>query len=608
MTLTNMSSSNKTRDLALVGGGYWGKNLVRNFHALDALYAICDAEPATLAMFDNEYSLVKKTTDFHAILRDQHVRKVAIATPAVYHYEQVKAALLAGKDVFVEKPLCLDAAQGAELVELAEQKGLVLMVGHLLQYHPCIRELHSLVAQGELGKLHYITSTRLNLGKIRREENALWSFAPHDISVILTLAGHQLPEEVHCFGEAFLTPGVADVTLTTLRFRVGICAHIYVSWLNPFKEQKLTVVGSHGMAVFDDTQPWERKLILHRHYLTWTNGQIPSPNKTNGEPVAVPETEPLRAECLHFLECCRDRHAPRTDGREGLRVLRVLQAAQTSLARHRVPVADGRGRSGDDLRSGEDVLIHPTAVVDQGAILGKGTKVWHFAHISKDARIGENCIFGQNTFVAPGVVIGNNVKVQNNVSIYSGTTIEDDVFLGPSCVLTNVTNPRSQVKRHALYEKTLIRRGATIGANATIVCGVTLGRYCFIAAGAVVTKDVPDYALMMGVPARQTGWISRHGHVLKNPGPDGVMVCPESGFRYRLVEPSEPINDATPRTVDEDQKATLEKVGMPPAALSRGVPPGVLLRCLDLDEEAPLPADLSLGKRDYHHFKALSAR
>ena len=213
-------------------------------------------------------------------------------------------------------------------------------------------------------------------------------------------------------------------------------------------------------------------------------------------------------------------------------------------------------------------FAHPTAIVDQPSTIGEGTKIWHFAHILAGARIGRRCIFGQNTMVADGVVIGDNVKVQNNVAIYTGTTIEDDVFLGPSCVLTNVTNPRSQVNRHSLYEKTLVRRGATVGANATIVCGISLGRYCFISAGAVVTKDVPDYALMVGVPARQKGWMSRHGHVLK-PGPDGVMHCPESGFRYKEVEPG-------------------------------------VLRCLDLDEEAPLPGELALGKTTYDEFKAKS--
>lgn len=208
---------------------------------------------------------------------------------------------------------------------------------------------------------------------------------------------------------------------------------------------------------------------------------------------------------------------------------------------------------------------HPTAIVDDGATIGDGTKIWHFAHVFAGARIGRKCIFGQNTMVSDGVVIGDNVKVQNNVAIYTGTTIEDDVFLGPSCVLTNVTNPRSQVNRHALYEETRIRRGATVGANATIVCGITLGRYAFVSAGAVVVKDVPDYALMVGVPARQRGWMSRHGHLLR-PDREGVLRCPESGLRYREVEPG-------------------------------------ILRCLDLDEEAPLPAELTQGKVTYDEFK-----
>ncbi len=210
-------------------------------------------------------------------------------------------------------------------------------------------------------------------------------------------------------------------------------------------------------------------------------------------------------------------------------------------------------------------FAHPTAVIDQPCKIGEGTKIWHFAHICAGAQIGERCIFGQNTMVANDVKIGDNVKVQNNVAIYTGTTIEDDVFLGPSCVLTNVTNPRSQVVRHSLYEKTLIRRGATIGANATIVCGITLGRYCFISAGAVVTKDVPDYALMIGVPARQKGWMSRHALPLK-PNSKGEMICPESGYHYEL---------------------------------RNGV-----VRCLDINEEAPLPRDLAQGTKPYDEFKA----
>lgn len=212
-----------------------------------------------------------------------------------------------------------------------------------------------------------------------------------------------------------------------------------------------------------------------------------------------------------------------------------------------------------------DYYVHESSFIDEPCEIGDGTKIWHFCHIQKGARIGRNCIFGQNCNVANDVVIGNNVKVQNNVSIYTGTEVEDDVFLGPSCVLTNVTNPRSQVNRHNLYEKTLLRRGCTIGANATIVCGVTIGRYAFIAAGSVVTKDVPDYALMVGVPAKRTAWMSRHGHVLK-PGANGIMTCPEAGLRYKEVSPG-------------------------------------TLRCLDLDEEQPLPESFAVGRQSYDDFK-----
>jgi UDP-2-acetamido-3-amino-2,3-dideoxy-glucuronate N-acetyltransferase len=213
---------------------------------------------------------------------------------------------------------------------------------------------------------------------------------------------------------------------------------------------------------------------------------------------------------------------------------------------------------------------HESAYVDDGVTIGAGTKIWHFCHIMKDARIGERCIFGQNVNVDGGVIIGNNVKVQNNVSIYTGTVIEDDVFLGPSCVLTNVTNPRSQIVRHSLYEKTVIRRGATIGANATLVCGVTLGRYAFIAAGSVVTRDVPDYGLVMGNPARQKGWMSRHGHRLEF-NTDGIATCAESGYRYELTT--------------NHTKYTKQ------------------IRCLDLDEDEPLPEALRKGTKSYRELK-----
>lgn len=205
---------------------------------------------------------------------------------------------------------------------------------------------------------------------------------------------------------------------------------------------------------------------------------------------------------------------------------------------------------------------HESAYVDEGAVIGDGTKIWHFCHVQPGARLGRGCILGQNVNVATDVIVGDYVKIQNNVSIYTGTVIEDYVFLGPSCVLTNVTNPRSEINRHSLYEKTIIRRGASIGANATIVCGIEVGRYAFVAAGAVVTKSVPDYALVVGVPGKRVGWMSRHGVPLKGPDASGVLTCPESGLRYR-------------ESADG------------------------LLRCLDLGEDAPLPEKYRRGERYY---------
>lgn len=546
--------------LALIGAGYWGKNLARNFHALGALHTLCDASEATLASYGADYAGVAKTRDPGAVLADPEITQVAVAAPAALHYRIVRQALEAGKDVFVEKPLCLDVSEAQALIALAAERGRILMVGHLLQYHPCVRHIQELVASGQLGKLLYITSNRLNLGKIRSEENALWSFAPHDISVILSLAQNRLPDTIICTGHASITQGVADTTLTALSFG-EIKAHILVSWLNPFKEQKLTVVGSEGMLVFDDTKPWAEKLTLYRNYLTWNDGATPVPRKAAGELLAVPEEEPLKQECRHFLECCVNRTAPRTDGSEGLRVLQVLDGAQRSLDRHGEIIRPQQGPAAPK----PAFFAHPTAVVDPKAQVGAGTKVWHFSHVMAGAEVGENCNLGQNVVISPGVKLGQNVKVQNNISIYTGTVIEDNVFLGPACALTNVTNPRSEIKRHALYEKTLIRKGTSIGANATIVCGTTLGRYAFIAAGAVVTKDVPDYGFIAGIPGRQKGWMSRHGHLLHFDAA-GKATCPESGLHYELKN---------------DQ-----------------------VRCLDLDEEAPLPENLQKGERSYDELKS----
>jgi len=470
-----------------------------------------------------------------------------------------KAALKAGKDVFVEKPLAVDVQEGEELLDLSLANRRVLMVGHILRYHPAVIKLQQLIQKGELGKIYYLYSNRLNIGKIRTEENILWSFAPHDISVMLFLLG-ETPEKISCHGSAYLNSDIFDVTMSQFEFPGGVQGHIFVSWLHPVKEQKLVVVGSEKMAVFDDTS--DQKLMLYEHKVEWKN-RVPTALKGKGEVVTLESAEPLKTECQHFIDCIQTRKTPATDGREGLRVLKCLDACQRSLLVGGAPTSIS---SPNAVKEELPYFVHPSAFVDAGATVGPDTKIWHFSHVLKGARIGEKCILGQNVNVDGGAVIGNNVKIQNNVSVYSGITVEDDVFLGPSCVLTNVSNPRSQVNRHSLYEKTTIKRGATVGANATIVCGKTIGRYAFIAAGSVVTKSVPDYALMVGNPARQKGWMSRHGHPLPSSDKDGIMRCPESGFRYQEKEP------------------------------------GVLI-CLDLDEEAPLPPELGKGSKSYGEFK-----
>ncbi len=488
--------------VAVIGSGYWGKNLVRNFSGLGALSMVCDSHTDTLRMLSEQYPQCRTVTSFQEVLHDASIQAVAIATPAETHGSMVREALLAGKDVFVEKPLCLSAEEGRVLVALAKERGRILMVGHLLWYHPAILKLKSLIETGELGRIQYIYSNRLNLGKIRREENILWSFAPHDISVILGLVG-EMPNAVQAQGGNYLHEQIADITVTLLSFPSGVKAHIFVSWLHPFKEQKLIVVGDRKMAVFDDMEKKD-KLQLFPHSIQW-KGQIPIANRADAESVELDSLEPLREECRHFLESVQQSSRPRTDGEEGLRVLSVLQQCQQALEgknRHAVatPVAPPR-----------KYFAHDSAFIDDGVEVGDGTSIWHVSHVLKGSKIGKSCKIGQNVVIGPNAIVGNGVKIQNNVSVYEGVILEDSVFCGPSMVFTNVFNPRSEIARMHELKPTRVKKGATLGANSTIVCGTTIGKYAFVGAGAVVTKDVPDYALVMGSPARVSGWMCECG-------------------------------------------------------------------------------------------------
>ena len=504
--------------VAAIGCGYWGKNLVRNFAELGALAAICDPTRTAAAALADRYHAPVATVD--AVLRDDEIVGVAIAAPAALHADLARRAIEAGKHVFVEKPLALAVAEAEELCALAERRDRRLMIGHLLQYHPGFIKLRELVREGALGRVEYISSTRLNLGKVRREEDILWSFAPHDLSMILSLVGEK-PCDVTAQGGYYLHKTIADVTTTLLAFPGGGQAHVFVSWLHPFKEQKLAVIGDRAMAVFDNGQPWSSKLVIYPHRIEW-RGAMPVPQKAEADPVALDEGEPLNIECRHFLDCIASGNAPRTDGYEGLRVLRVLARASEALKRASVPPPSAK------VQRYPDVQIHESAFIDDPCEIGAGSRIWHFVHILPRTRIGRNCSLGRNVMAGPDVTIGDRCKIQNNVSIYKGVTLEDGVFCGPSCVFTNVNNPRAEIERKDDFRPTLVRRGATIGANATIVCGHTIGEHAFIAAGAVVTTDVSPFALMAGVPARRIGWVSHDGERL---GSD--LVCPRSGRRYR---------------------------------------------------------------------------
>jgi predicted dehydrogenase len=314
-----------TPTVAVIGCGYWGKNLVRNFYQLGALQLVCDTTEAGRLAAASTAPGCEVVSDLDAVLSSL-VPAVVIATPAETHFSLTRRALEAGKDVFVEKPLALTYDEGRKLVDVASARSRILMVGHVLEYHPGILKLRELVASGELGKVRYIYSNRLSLGKIRREENILWSFAPHDIAIILRLIG-QAPFEVVACGGTYVSPNIADVTVTNLLFDNGVRAHIFVSWLHPFKEQRLVVVGSKKMASFDDVG---KKLVVYDQHVDWSNG-VPMPVKNGGTEIPFLPDEPLRNECLAFLSFVETRRQPLTDGESAVAVLKVVQAAQRSL-------------------------------------------------------------------------------------------------------------------------------------------------------------------------------------------------------------------------------------------------------------------------------------
>lgn len=515
--------------IAVVGCGYWGKNLVRNVHEIGALAAIVDTNSAQADSIGKQFDVPAQS--WQAVLKDTSITGLMLAVPASQHYALAKDALLAGKHVFVEKPLALNPLHGQELCELAKTHNRILMVGHVLQYHSAFIEMHHWLRDDKLGALHYLYSHRLNLGKVRKAENCWWSFAPHDVSMLLSLAG-QIPTRISAYGTHALQPAIADMVTAHMEFASGIKAHIFVSWLNPTKEQKLIVAGEKGMLVFDDGQPWESKLLFYPHQVDFSVIE-PVANKADAVALALAPTEPLKQECLAFVSAIATGIAPKTDGVEGLGVLRVLDAAERSMQTG-AAVCISSSNDPETTLPYSGYFAHDTAIIDEGCTIGDDTKIWHFSHILSGTALGKNVIVGQNVMIGPNVSVGDGSKIQNNVSLYKGVHLEEGVFCGPSCVFTNVNTPRAQIERKDEFTQTHVGRWATIGANATIVCGNSIGAYALIGAGAVVTKPVKAHALMVGNPAKQIGWVSHAGERLSE-----NLICPREGRIYQINDAQE---------------------------------------------------------------------
>jgi predicted dehydrogenase len=323
------SGLNVKKNIAVIGCGHWGKNLLRNFSELEVLTCVCDPNVELAESFASQYKV--DNVSFDQVVNNSDVDGVVLAVPAPLHAPLAIKALGAGKHVYVEKPLAMNLVEAQQVIDASVASGQHLMVGHLLQYHPVFVTLHKLVKAGEIGKLNYIYSNRLSLGKIRSEEDVIWSFAPHDISMILSLTGQE-PELVRTEYVNILQTGIADSAMIHMKFKDGLKAHVAVSWLHPYKEQKLVVIGEDAMAVFDDTLPWNNKLTLYRHKID-VSGQTPMSQKSEGEYFDIPHAEPLKQECQYFVDLINGNAPPLTDGHEGMRVLKVLTAASSSQSK-----------------------------------------------------------------------------------------------------------------------------------------------------------------------------------------------------------------------------------------------------------------------------------
>jgi UDP-2-acetamido-3-amino-2,3-dideoxy-glucuronate N-acetyltransferase len=521
------------QSVIVVGGGNWGKNLIANFHALGALAGVVEVDATLRQRVETSYPDLAIYADFQQALIETSATGIVIATPAPTHYELAMRALTVGKDVFVEKPMTLTTSEAQALAEYADRNDRVLMVGHLLLYQPAIAWMRDYIASGQLGHVRRVVAQRAKLGKVRSTENVWWSFSPHDVSVVLELLDRPKLDRVAATGAAIFQSGIADDVHVELGFVDGKTAHIHASWCSPINRRETIVIGDRQMLVYDEVA---QTVTIHDKSVDADLNH----HDRGTQILPVTAAEPLKLECQHFLDCLASRQRPKSDGWNGVAVVEVLEKAQQVMEQIPPPPlakqgnnSPDKGNLGRSTTTQPDYFAHPSAHIDEGAEIGSGTKIWHFCHVFGKAKIGKNNILGQNVLIADRAVVGNFCKIQNNVSLYEGVTLEDYVFCGPSMVFTNVKTPRCEHPRNtsADYHRTLVKRGTSIGANATIVCGVTLHECAFVAAGAVVTKDVPAYAMVAGVPAKIMGWMSAYGDVLEFD--DRGMAVDTQGVKYQ---------------------------------------------------------------------------
>ncbi|MFQ5698641.1 MAG: Gfo/Idh/MocA family oxidoreductase [Myxococcota bacterium] len=522
--------------ICVVGAGRWGQNHVRTLSELGCLAGFVDSDPARREQIAARHPEARAFESLEVALASRPDGFV-VATPPESHGRIAERIMEAGHPVLVEKPLALTADEARHMAATATRCRVPLMVGHVLLFHPAIRRIKEWLDAGRLGRLQYVYSNRLNLGTVRTEENILWSFAPHDVSIFQHLVGAR-PLEVVSRGGAFLQPRIQDSTLTILTYPRNIVGHIFVSWLHPYKEHRLVLIGSRGMLSFDDASE-TKELLFYEKGIDWIEGE---PIKRDGPTETIPYDRemPLTEELRYFIDHLQGPPAEVAGPESAIEVLEILERATRSL------VGESGEPTGEDAAEGHGrgTRIHASSFVDPGAEVGEGTRIWHFCHVQAGARIGRRCTLGQNVNVAPHAIIGDDVRIQNNVSVYEGVELEDWVFCGPSVVFTNVRSPRAEFPRKGreAYERTRVGRGTTLGANSTIVCGVTLGAHSFVAAGAVVAADTPAHALVAGVPARRIGWACACGQKLCFEGASSTCTrCPrryrrESDDAIRLVE------------------------------------------------------------------------